>query len=214
MIQPHAWPRSPFRWPVTRSSSSRSTAERHTNGTDCPCSQTMPFATAPIIRPPPDLAPLCPQEPAPNSPTSQPRRTYLSALLDGRRRAEAPVGVRQASWYPRTRDTPSPAWTRTTSKLSRAGSRSRTILDPPLDYLKTVGEGVFLTFFATDRSESYLSDHFTVAPHVTRPRVVHAARRGQAMRTPRRTRTWSSRGRSSCSSISCPCGSPAGPSSW
>jgi len=30
-----------------------------------------------------------------------------------------------------------------------------------------VGEGVFLTFFATDRSEVYLSDHFTVAPHVT-----------------------------------------------
>ena len=26
---------------------------------------------------------------------------------------------------------------------------------------------MFLTFFATDRSESYLSDHFTVAPHVT-----------------------------------------------
>ena len=30
-----------------------------------------------------------------------------------------------------------------------------------------MGEGVFLTFFATDRSETYLSDHFTVAPHVT-----------------------------------------------
>jgi hypothetical protein len=30
-----------------------------------------------------------------------------------------------------------------------------------------VGKEVFLTFFATDRSESYLSDHFTVAPHVT-----------------------------------------------
>ena len=43
----------------------------------------------------------------------------------------------------------------------------RAIQAQPLDYLKTVGEGVFLTFFATDRSESYLSDHFTVAPHVT-----------------------------------------------
>src|ERR1700730_16891851 len=43
----------------------------------------------------------------------------------------------------------------------------RAILAQPLDYVKTVGEGVFLTFFATDRSESYLSDHFTVAPHVT-----------------------------------------------
>ncbi len=30
-----------------------------------------------------------------------------------------------------------------------------------------MGEGVFLTFFATDRSQNYLSDHFTVAPHVT-----------------------------------------------
>jgi hypothetical protein len=26
---------------------------------------------------------------------------------------------------------------------------------------------VFLTFFATDRSQAYLSDHFTVAPHVS-----------------------------------------------
>ena len=43
----------------------------------------------------------------------------------------------------------------------------RAILAQPLDYLKTVGKEVFLTFFATDRSESYLSDHFTVAPHVT-----------------------------------------------
>ena len=43
----------------------------------------------------------------------------------------------------------------------------RAIEAQPLDYLKSVGEGVFLTFFATDRSETYLSDHFTVAPHVT-----------------------------------------------
>ena len=43
----------------------------------------------------------------------------------------------------------------------------RAIEAQPLDYLKTVGKEVFLTFFATDRSESYLSDHFTVAPHVT-----------------------------------------------
>ena len=43
----------------------------------------------------------------------------------------------------------------------------RAILAQPADYLKTVGKEVFLTFFATDRSESYLSDHFTVAPHVT-----------------------------------------------
>ncbi len=43
----------------------------------------------------------------------------------------------------------------------------RAILAQPFDYAKTVGEGVFLTFFATDRSQAYLSDHFTVAPHVT-----------------------------------------------
>ena len=43
----------------------------------------------------------------------------------------------------------------------------RAILAQPLDYAKTVGEGVFLTFFATDRSQAYLSDHFTVAPHVS-----------------------------------------------
>ena len=43
----------------------------------------------------------------------------------------------------------------------------RAILAQPADYLKTVGKEVFLTFFATDRSQDYLSDHFTVAPHVT-----------------------------------------------
>ena len=43
----------------------------------------------------------------------------------------------------------------------------RAIAAQPLDYLKTVGEGVMLTFIATDRSESYLSLHFTTAPYVT-----------------------------------------------
>jgi hypothetical protein len=42
----------------------------------------------------------------------------------------------------------------------------RAIEAQPADYLKTVGEGVFLTFAATDRPQDYLSDHFTVAPHI------------------------------------------------
>ena len=42
----------------------------------------------------------------------------------------------------------------------------RAIEAQPLDYLKTVGKEVLLTFFATDRPTDYLAMQFTVAPRV------------------------------------------------
>jgi hypothetical protein len=42
----------------------------------------------------------------------------------------------------------------------------RAIAAQPLDYARTVGEGVLLTFIATDRSQSYLSLQFTATPYI------------------------------------------------
>jgi hypothetical protein len=123
-------------------------------------SRTMSFANCAIIKPPADLVPLC-RENQPGHPTSPAPPWSVSALLTERSPAEylwAP-GV----WY---RHDAHPGINAYTNNLAMQFAE-RAIVAQPLDYLKTVGEGVFLTFFATDRSESYLSMHFTVDPHVT-----------------------------------------------
>ena len=123
-------------------------------------SRTMSFANCAIIKPPADLVPLCPQN-QPDHPTSPAPAWSVSALLDERSPADylwAP-----GAWY---RHDAHPGINAYNNKLATQFAE-RAILAQPLDYLKTVGKEVFLTFFATDRSESYLSDHFTVAPHVT-----------------------------------------------
>ena len=169
-------------------------------------SRTMLFANCAIIKPPADLRALCPGA-QPGHPTSPTPPWSLSALLDERTPADYLWAA--DAWY---RVDAHPGVNAYNNKLATQFAE-RAILAQPLDYLKTVGAGVFLTFFATDRSESYLSDHFTVAPHVTTLAPTCSTTR-PGTRTPRRTRTWSSRGRSSCSSTSCPCGSPGGSSSW
>jgi hypothetical protein len=123
-------------------------------------SRTMSFANCAIIKPPADLLPLCPNA-QPDHPTSPAPAWSISALLDERSPAEylwAP-----GAWY---RHDAHPGINVYNNNLAMQFAE-RAILAQPLDYAKTVGEGVFLTFFATDRSQSYLSDHFTVAPHVT-----------------------------------------------
>jgi hypothetical protein len=123
-------------------------------------SRTMSFANCAVIKPPADLVPLC-RENQPGHPTSPTPAWSVDALLNERTPADylwAP-----GAWY-RTDAHPGVNAYNNTLAMQFA---ERAILAQPLDYVKTVGEGVFLTFFATDRSESYLSDHFTVAPHVT-----------------------------------------------
>jgi len=123
-------------------------------------SRTMSFANCAIIKPPADLLPLCPDA-QPHHPTSPAPAWSVSALLNERSPADylwAP-----GAWY---RHDAHPGINAYNNKLATQFAE-RAILAQPLDYLKTVGKEVFLTFFATDRSESYLSDHFTVAPHVT-----------------------------------------------
>ena len=123
-------------------------------------SRTMLFADCAIIKPPADLVPLCPQN-QPGHPTSPAPAWSVSALLSER----SPAAYLWApdAWY---RHDAHPGINAYNNKLAMQFT-ARAIEAQPLDYAKTVGEGVFLTFFATDRSQAYLSDHFTVAPRVT-----------------------------------------------
>jgi len=123
-------------------------------------SRTMSFANCAIIKPPADLVPLCPQN-QPGHPTSPAPAWSVSALLD--ERSPATYLWDPGAWW---RHDAHPGVNAYNNKLAMQFAE-RAIEAQPLDYLKTVGKEVFLTFFATDRSESYLSDHFTVAPHVT-----------------------------------------------
>jgi hypothetical protein len=123
-------------------------------------SRTMSFANCAIIKPPADLLPLCPDA-QPGHPTSAAPAWSIDALLT--ERSPATYLWDPGAWW---RHDAHPGVNAYNNKLALQFAE-RAILAQPVDYLKTVGKEVFLTFFATDRSESYLSDHFTVAPHVT-----------------------------------------------
>jgi hypothetical protein len=123
-------------------------------------SRTMSFANCSIIKPPADLRALCPDA-QPNNPTSPAPPWSVSALLNERSPADYLWAT--GAWYRVDQD---PGVNAHNNKLAMQFAE-RAIEAQPVDYLKAVGVGVFLTFFATDRSETYLSDHFTVAPHVT-----------------------------------------------
>jgi len=123
-------------------------------------SRTMSFANCAVIKPPADLLPLCPDA-QPDHPTTPAPAWSIDALLN--ERSPAAYLWAPGVWYEHDAH---PGINAYTNKLAMQFAE-RAILAQPLDYVKTVGEGVFLTFAATDRSEAYLSDHFTVAPHVT-----------------------------------------------
>jgi len=123
-------------------------------------SRTMSFANCAIIKPPADLRALCPDA-QPDHPTSPAPPWSVSALLNERSPADYLWAA--DAWYRVDKD---PGVNAHNNKLAMQFAE-KAIEAQPVDYLKSVGEGVFLTFFATDRSEAYLSDHFTVAPHVT-----------------------------------------------
>ena len=123
-------------------------------------SRTTLFANCATIKPPADLASLCPEN-QPGHPTSPAPAWSVDALLNERSPADYLWAA--GAWY---RTDANPGINAYNNKLAMQFAE-RAILAQPLDYAKTVGEGVFLTFFGTDRSQTYLSDHFTVAPHVS-----------------------------------------------
>jgi hypothetical protein len=126
-------------------------------------SRTMSFANCSIIKPPADLRPLCPEnQPGYSSAQGTPAPPWSTDWVLSERSPAAYLWD-PGAWY---RHDAHPGVNAYNDSLAMKFAE-RAILAQPLDYLKTVGKGVLLTFLATDRSESYLSDHFTVAPHVT-----------------------------------------------
>jgi len=122
-------------------------------------SRTMSFANCAVIKPPANLVPLCPEN-QPGHPAS-PAPAWSVPALQGER-SPAQYLWDSGAWY-RTDAHPGVNAYNNTLAMQFA---ERAIAAQPLDYLKTVGKEVFLTFFVSDRSQDYLSMHFTVAPHV------------------------------------------------
>jgi hypothetical protein len=122
-------------------------------------SRTMSFANCAVIKPPADLRSLCPDA-QPDHPASPAPPWSVSALLG--ERSPAAYLWAPGAWYEIDAH---PGINAYNDKLAMSFAE-RAIEAQPLDYLKTVGEGVMLTFLTTDRSQDYLSLHFTVAPHV------------------------------------------------
>ena len=109
-------------------------------------SRTMSFANCAVIKPPADLAPLCPDA-QPDHPTSPAPAWSIDALLN--ERSPADYLWDPGAWW---RHDAHPGVNAYNNKLAMQFAE-RAILAQPADYLKTVGKEVFLTFFATDRSE-------------------------------------------------------------
>jgi hypothetical protein len=122
-------------------------------------SRTMSFANCAVIKPPADLVPLCPEN-QPDHPTSPAPAWSIDALMNERTPADYLWDA--GAWY---RTDAHPGVNAYNNNLAMQFAE-RAIEAQPLDYLRTVAKEVLLTFFATDRPNDYLSDHFTVAPHV------------------------------------------------
>jgi hypothetical protein len=123
-------------------------------------SRTMSFANCAVIKPPADLRPLCPEN-QPGHPTGPAPAWSVDAVLNAR--SPAAYLWDANAWY---RHDAHPGINAYNNHLAMQFAE-RAILAQPFDYIKTVGEGVMVTFLGTDRSQDYLSMHFTVDPHVT-----------------------------------------------
>jgi hypothetical protein len=122
-------------------------------------SRTMSFANCSIIKPPADLVPLCPEN-QPGHPTTPAPAWSIDALMNERTPADYLWDSK--AWY---QVDAHPGINAYNNKLATKFAE-RAILAQPGAYLRTVTKEVLLTFFTTDRPTDYLSDHFTVAPHV------------------------------------------------
>jgi hypothetical protein len=124
-------------------------------------SRTMSFANCAVIKPPPDLRPLCPDRQA----VTAPRVTAWSvpSLLD-----EQTPGAylwSESAWW---RHDAHPGINAYNNQLGMRFALDA-IKAQPLGYLRVTAQGVLLTFLATDRADNYLSLNFTTGPVVSVP---------------------------------------------
>lgn len=125
-------------------------------------SRTMSFASCAVIRPPPDLRPLCPDR-QPHHPAAAGPAWSVPALL-GERRPTAYLWTPGAWW----RHDAHPGFSTANNRLALQFALDA-IRAQPLAYARTVGKEVMLTFLATDRPLNMRSLHFTTrlwVPHL------------------------------------------------
>jgi hypothetical protein len=131
-------------------------------------SRTMSFANCAVIKPPPSLRPLCPDQ-QPHHPGRPTPAWSVPALLSARTPAEY-LWAPHAWW----RRDAHPGFNATNNALAMRFALAA-IQEQPGGYLAAVGSGVMLTFLATDRSLDVRALHFTPVPDV--PRLYRAQRR-------------------------------------
>ena len=170
-------------------------------------SRTMSFANCAVIKPPPSLVPLCPEN-QPDHPAAPAPAWSVPALLGERTpadylwaagawyRVDAHPGVnaynnKLAMQFAERAIAGAARWT-TSRRWARRCWRPSS---PP-----------------TGRPTTWPCSSPWPRTSTRWPRTCGTGRTGT--RTPTPTRTWSSRGRTSCSGTSSPSGSPAGSSSW
>jgi hypothetical protein len=122
-------------------------------------SRTTSFANCAVIKPPPDLVPLCPQNQPHGARPPAPSWSLSYALHE---RTPADYLWQPGSWY----------WTDADPGFNayNNGLAQRFALDAitaqPLDYATVTAKELMLTFLATDKTSGYLTLHFTATPHV------------------------------------------------
>jgi len=123
-------------------------------------SRTTSFANCAVIKPAPDLAPLCPNKQTSIKTPNRAPAWSVSALLN----EPTPADYLWASdaWW---RHDAHPGINAANNKLGLQFALDA-IKAQPLDYLKVSARDILLTFLATDRPQSNTTMTFTTKPHI------------------------------------------------
>ncbi len=125
-------------------------------------SRTTSFANCTVIKPPPRLAPLCPNQDKQVAPSGSAPAWSISTLTG----APTPADYLWAPdvWW---RHDKHPGINAYNNKLALHFAISA-IEAQPLDYLRVGARDVMLLFLANDRPATHATMNFTVAPHIAR----------------------------------------------
>ena len=122
-------------------------------------SRTTSFANCSVIKPPADLAALCPE----NQPHgARPPAPAWSLPYTLGERTPADYLWQPGTWYMTDAHPGINAYNNSRAQQFALDA----IMSQPLDYAKVTAKEVMLTFLATDKTSSFLTLHFTTAPHV------------------------------------------------